>query len=156
MDDDKNVLRKSGSYLANIAGICFIAVLVLVTTNVITRLFRVVIPGVYELTGLIMLGGGAFALAYAALFESNVEITLLTDRMPKQVKKAFKVFSWLLCTLLWGFVCWRTVMLVLERGLRDRTSILHVVLMPSRICWVIGLAFLTIICLYNTVNTSRR
>jgi len=151
----ERILGKVASPMAVIAIGCFLIIMVIVTLNVITRVFNVPIPGVYELTALIMMGGGALALAYAALHRSNVEIEMVKERLPKKAQKVLKIFSWILSTLLWAVVCWQSIRILVQKGFSEHTEVIRAPYGPSRIIYTLGLAFLAIICAYNIVKTTK-
>ena len=156
MDAFERFMGRVGYFSGIIGSVSFLAVMVLITLNIITRIFKLPIQGTYELSEIITLAGGAFTLAYAALYEANVKITVLTGRLPKQTQTILQIFSSFLCLILWTVICWQAIDLVLERGLRERTVVLEVLVMPSRIIWIIGLVFLALLYFRNIVKGVRR
>jgi TRAP-type C4-dicarboxylate transport system permease small subunit len=148
-------LRRAGFFSVLIGGASFLAAMILITLNVIARMVKLPIRDSYATSELIMMAGGAYALFYAALQEANIEITVLSSRLPKQTKTILQIFSSFLSMVFWTLICWQSIGLALQRGFSECTDILKVPVLPSRIIWIIGLVFLVLLHFRNIIKKGK-
>lgn len=94
--------------LDKIAGLCMVAVMLLVVANVLLRaIFNRPILGTYEyvifLTA-VMIG---LALAYCAVQNGHIAVSFLFDRLPLKIQASVEMGMNILSTLFWGLCVWQ-------------------------------------------------
>lgn len=139
-----------------LSSICLSCVMILVLANVITRLFNIPIQGTYELSELLMMSAGGFCLAYATIHLTNIEITLVAGRLPKLAQNILHILAAAAALMIWIIILSVGINLVFERGLREQTDALHLIYLPFRCFWIIGLVLLCIASINNTYQAVRR
>jgi TRAP-type C4-dicarboxylate transport system permease small subunit len=76
----------ASTWLERIAGVALVVVMVLTGTDVVGRIFKVPIPGTFEIVefagGLII----GLALPMSTIVKQQVRIDLVTDRLPRMIK----------------------------------------------------------------------
>jgi TRAP-type C4-dicarboxylate transport system permease small subunit len=134
-----------------VIGSCFlIGLMLLMVTNIIIRLFGVTIQGAYEMSELIVVVPVAFGLGYTALYKGHVVINIIASRLSPLVRKIVQSFTLIVGAGIWAVVFWASVELIPKKvQLGEQTEVLGFPYLPFRIIWVIGLALLCLVLLYN-------
>ena len=84
-----SILKKLPEYVNYISSAALALLMLLVTLNVILRaVFKSPIMCVYDFTGFLTIIIIGFGLAYCSVKDGHIEITILTDKMPKFIGKA--------------------------------------------------------------------
>jgi TRAP-type C4-dicarboxylate transport system permease small subunit len=155
MDYFQRLLRRIGGWGGILGAVCILFIMVIITVNVITRSFDLPILGVYELAELFLIPVGAFTLAYAVIYKSQIEITILTSRLPKRIQAIFQIFASLVSTGIWALILLQSVNLIFERGLKEKTQLLKLIYLPFRWIWVLGIFLMCLALLVSTFNHRK-
>ena len=135
-----------------LGAVCILFIMVIITANVITRVFNLPIQGVYELSELLLMASGGFTLAYAAIHREHIEVTMLTSLLPKRIQTILHIFASLVSTGIWALILWQGLSLIFKRGLSEKTDFLEIVYLPFRCIWVLGLLLM---CLAVLITSSK-
>jgi len=126
--------------------------MVLIVASVVVRPFGEVIAGSYELVEVLIVVIVGFALAYTALKQRHVAISLLTSRFSQRKQVIIASFTWFLSLCTWGIIVWASTDIMFEKWLAERTEWLGVPYLPFRFVWVFGLL---LYCLVFLIELSR-
>lgn len=135
-----------------IGAVSMVAMMLLIVSNVVYRLFGHIIVGSYELTEVLILISGAFALAYAAVKGSHVVVKAIVSRFRPKVQAGLDALMSFISLGIWGSILWATTVLISQRWLTEVTEMLKVPYLPFRFIWIIGLG---IACLVYLVQLIR-
>lgn len=95
-----------------LAAVFLVMIAVLILSQVVGRLFGVVIPSADEFAGYCMSASTFLALAYTFRNGGHIRVTMVIHNAPKAVAHAFEILSLALGTLIIGFFAWHTVLMV--------------------------------------------
>lgn len=95
-----------------LAAIFLVLIVVLVFSQVVGRLFGIVIPSADEFAGYCMAASTFLALAYTFRSGGHIRVTMVIDNVPKPVAYLFEILSLTLGVLLIGFFAWYTIQMV--------------------------------------------
>jgi len=137
-------------------GACLIALTLLITVGIIVRYFGRAIPGIYELTEVIIIGGVGFALAYTTYMKGHVVVELLTERLPQRIRLAFETVTYFLSAVIWGAIVWASYNFMMDRWLGEKTDLIQIPLFPFRLIWEIGLILTTLAFLLNSIKAFMK
>lgn len=144
-----NNLYKTGVVFG---GVCLTGIMLLIVAGVVTRLFGFVILGVYELTELIAIMVGGFALAYTTFEQGHTVVGLLTERLPVRLQSALKIFTHAIGAVLWGAIAWVGLNVLLTRWTGEHSELLKVPFLPFRFIWVITLILITLAFIISSIK----
>ena len=124
------MLKKIFSKTDLLAGICFFAVMILILANIIMRkVFGLPITGTFELVGLLTATGLGLALANCELNDGNIAMSIVTDRLPRNVQLFINAIVHLVSLGFFTMVVWRVFVYgssALNRGLVSSTASLPI------------------------------
>ncbi len=139
-----------GDFLARVA---MIALMLLVTANVIARYFFKSIPGTYDYVGLICAVAVSLAVAYTAYERGHIEIEILMEHLPQRVQAIVGGFMFLVGT---GFFClasWQCVVVGISmKAAHETTMAVYVPLYPFMYVLAFGMALTALAFLMHTVQ----
>jgi len=93
-----------------ISGLALMAVIFLVNIDVVSRtFFNKPVSGSYELSQLLIAVTAAFSFAYAQVYRSHIDIPVLTERLPKKAQAVLQCVTWLLGSILFAAVTWKSM-----------------------------------------------
>ena len=156
MDYFVNIVRRMGGVGVVVAASFLIGIMVLTVANVIYRLFGPVILGSYELTKLMMVVTAGFALVYAAMWHTHVVVKIVTSRFSQRVQAIAESFASLLGIGMWGLIALSSVGFYFERGLWDRTDVLHIPFQTFRYVWIFALILFALVLLTDFYKALSR
>ena len=153
---DSIVNRVTGTGV--VIGSCFlIGLMLLMVANIIIRLFGVTIQGAYELSELIVVVPVAFGLGYTALYKGHVAVNIVASRLSPLARIIAQSFNLIVGAGIWAVVFWASVSIIPKKmQLGEQTEVLGFPYLPFRIAWVIGLALLCLVLLFNLVKLLRQ
>jgi TRAP-type C4-dicarboxylate transport system permease small subunit len=131
---------------AALAGLLIVATLALVVVQMISRLFRVTVPGVQDLAGYGVAATAFLALASTLRAGSHVRVNLLLAHLPARAAWLLEVWCCLLGAVLSGYMAYWSIDLVNDSydfG-EVASALLPVPLWIPRLTMVIGTIVLTI------------
>jgi len=83
-------------------------IMLLVTADVILRLFRRPIPGVYDIVGLVGSAVIAFALPYTTLKKGHIAVDIVVRKLPRTARVVINVANTLASLALFGLLSWQS------------------------------------------------
>ncbi len=119
----KNIIGNIAS-VVNRIGVFFVLIMMILTTaDVFLRYtFNRPIIGVFEMTEFMMLIVVGFALAYTQLTKNNINVDILTNKLPGKAQAALDVFSYLLGFGVFALIAWQCVLAGNKQILRHIVS----------------------------------
>ncbi|MCL6560978.1 MAG: TRAP transporter small permease, partial [Firmicutes bacterium] len=94
--------------LDKIAGLCMVAVMVLIVSNILLRaLFNRPILGTIDYAVFLTAVMIGLALAYCAVQNGHIAVSFLVDRLPLKMQAAVDIAMGMLCLSFWGLCAWQ-------------------------------------------------
>lgn len=135
-----------------IGGSVLVFVMILIVVNVITRLFSRVVPGVYEITELLIVVTAGFSLVYTTFLQGHIEIKILIEKLSLSVQLALRFLAYALSAIIWGTIAWVNINFMFERWIMEQTPLLNIPYLPFRFIWAISLTLIAILFLINSLE----
>lgn len=144
---------KYGDYLARIG---MVALLALVTINVIARYFFKSVQGAYDYVQLITAVSVSLAVAYTAYERGHIEIEILMERMPKRVQSIFGAVMMMISAVFFAIASWQSVVVGNSaKEANETTMAVFVPLYPFMYILAFGLALTTLAFLLHFIKHTR-
>jgi TRAP-type C4-dicarboxylate transport system permease small subunit len=109
-----NRLESSGNRLARhlfgIAGAAIVAMMLLTFADVVLRLFRLPIPGTYELVSFFSAVSVSFAMAHTCVEKGHIAVSVLVQLLPARGQALIDTLTSALSLLLFGLISWRSIL----------------------------------------------
>lgn len=109
-----NRLEASGNCLARIlfgiAGAAIVAMTLLTTADVVLRLFRLPIPGTYELVSFFSAVSVSFAMAHTCVEKGHIAVSVLVQNLPPRGQALIDSLTSALSLLLFALIAWRSIL----------------------------------------------
>ncbi|OHB33066.1 MAG: hypothetical protein A2X84_02500 [Desulfuromonadaceae bacterium GWC2_58_13] len=109
-----NRLETSGNSLARIlfgiAGAAIVVMTLLTCADVVLRLFRLPIPGTYELVSFFSAVSVSFAMAHTSVEKGHIAVSVLVQRLPARGQALIDTLTSSLSLLLFGLIAWRSLL----------------------------------------------
>lgn len=106
-----------------IAGIGIVAMLVLVTADIIgNKVFKYPIPGGIEFVTFIAVVAIAFAIAQTQLMRGHIEVEFIVDRMPPPAQRIISIIIYIFSMILFILLAWRSFIYANELMLSGEVS----------------------------------
>ncbi|GGG28146.1 membrane protein [Caldovatus sediminis] len=94
---------------AVLAGMCLVAIAVLVVAQIAGRLAGVFIRGLDQLSGYLLAAATFLALAHTFATGGHIRVELLLERLPPRSRRAVNLACLLLATAVIGYFAWHAV-----------------------------------------------
>jgi TRAP-type C4-dicarboxylate transport system permease small subunit len=94
-----------------LAAASIMGMMLLTTADVILRYFRHPIPGTYEIVGFMGSVAVGFALASTSLQRGHVAVSILFDRLPREMKGLVGLFNALVAAVFFSILTWQLILL---------------------------------------------
>ncbi|MBN1256047.1 MAG: TRAP transporter small permease [Deltaproteobacteria bacterium] len=156
MERFANIVRRISLIGTAAGGVCLIMMMLVIVANVIFRLLGGNVVGSYEMSELLIVVAVAFALGYAALEESHVDVDIVVSRFSQRWQNILKVFTSFLAMGTWALIAWATTIILSERWLTEVSEMLLIPFLPFRFVLMFGLILITLIYLLNMVTALRK
>lgn len=148
-------LNKIDKFLVAISATTLLFMMVLITTNVITRnLFNFTVKASVEFIGDYLMVMTIFlALSYTQMYRDHISVDLLMRRLPQFLKKTLTVISNLIVV---GFTSWigiinyKQALHYVEKGISS-SSVIHYPLAPAIFIVSIGCLLLAVRFMLETI-----
>ena len=135
-------------YFSYVAVVCAAFTMIIAVADVIgVKIFKWAIPSSVEYIEELMVLIVFLCIAYVELERGHIRVTIMERFMPGVLRHIFKLFGYLVGTLIIGFMSWRGFELVrysFDMGL-VKTGTVRFPLWPSHLAVFIGLTSLTIV-----------
>lgn len=87
-----------------VAGVCLFAMMALTCCDVVMRLFRHPILGVYEIVGFLGTATASLATAYTTVQRGHVSVSLLVMHLPRRIQFVVSLVTHVLSIVLFAFL----------------------------------------------------
>lgn len=151
-----NMVRKAISMGTVLGGVCLFAMMVLIVANVVTRVFGRVIPGSFEISELLIVVTASFALGYAALHESHVDVKIVVSQFSERWQVLIEVLTSFLSLITWAVTAYASALIMTERWLTEESEMLAIPYLPFRMVLMIGLILIALVYLINMLTALRK
>ena len=132
------------------------AMILLTTGNIVSRLIWVPIPGTFELMGFFGAIVTSFALGYTQRQKGHIAVDILIGAFPRRVKKALECFNSLLCLLFFCLIAWQVAEKARTlQATGEVTETLRIVYHPFTYGVAVGCGFLALVFLWDLINALR-
>ena len=139
-----------------IGGICLVAMMALIVSNIIFRLTGHVVTGSYELSELLIVVTASFAMGYAAIHETHVDVDIFVSKLSARWRSILSAFTSALSLITWTLTAWAGYLILTQRGLTEETEMLLVPYLPFRAILVFGLALMALIYLIKMLTAAKK
>lgn len=147
-----NFIRRIIAVGAAIGGVFLVAMMILIAANIIFRVFGRVIPGSFEINELLIVVTASFALSYAAVHESHVDVKIVVSKLPIKYQAIVEACTSCLSMIVWGISAYASSLIMSERWLTEKTEMLYIPYLPFRLVLVFGLILLSLVYLINMLT----
>jgi TRAP-type C4-dicarboxylate transport system permease small subunit len=93
-----------------VAGIAVFGMMALTCVDVILRLFRMPIPGTYEIVSLLGAIAVAFAMAHTSVERGHVSVSLIVQLFPRKAQGIIECIISVFGFVLFGLIAWQSVL----------------------------------------------
>ena len=156
MDYPTRFVRQTVTALTALGACLFVAMMLTVVANVISRAFGYAILGTQEAAELMMVVAVGFALGYCALMQSHIVITIVINRLQQPVRTVLAVITTILSLGIWATIAWKGAEFAREQWLAgEATHIMEWTLYPFRYVFVFGVFLLCLVLLIDLFNLLK-
>ena len=132
------------------------SVTLIITGNVIWRIFGRVIPGTYDLVETITVLVAAFAIVKCEMEKKYTTVDMLTTLMKKKTQIWFEQVCNVISFGFWATICYATIMITIDKAkVGEHTDLLKVSIIPFRATWSFALALIALLVVYNFYKNFR-
>jgi len=143
-------------WLAMLAGVALVAVMLLIVADIVLRLFGSPIPGSYELVGWLAAVAIALSLGHTQVHREHVAIEVISERLPGRLRQVLSVLIWLVASALFVAATWRLLAYAGElQAQGSRSETLQVRFYPWIYLVAIGCAGLALALLWDLFAALR-
>ena len=100
--------------LGIIAAVAIFSMMVLTCADVILRLFRMPIPGTYEIVSFMGAVAVSFAIAHTSDEKGHVAVSLVVQLLPKRAQAVIESILAALGIILFGLISWQSILYGLD------------------------------------------
>ena len=155
MERFEKLLSRVSNWGIGLGGAFLVAIMLVVVTTVITRLFKIGFTGSIEMVEVFIVVTVAFALPYTALKKGHVSIDALTSHLKPRTQAIISCFTMFLSLAIWGFITWAAFLIMQEKWLSEVSFFMKIPYLPFRIIWIIGLALFSLMYLVDFSKSIR-
>lgn len=131
-------------------------VMLIVTGNVVWRIFGKVIPGTYDLVETITVLVAAFAIVKCEMEKKYTTVDMLTTLMKKRTQIWFEQICHVISFGFWATICYATIMITIDKAkVGEYTDLLKISIIPFRAIWSYALALIALLVVYNFYKNFR-
>ena len=132
------------------------SVTLIITGNVIWRIFGRVIPGTYDLVETITVLVAAFAIVNCEYQKKHTTVDMLTTLMKKKTQIWLEQVCQVISFAFWAMICYATIMVTIDKAkVGEHTDLLKVSIIPFRATWCFALALIAALVAYNFYKNFR-
>ena len=152
-----NAFERFSNWLASkaywVAGGAIVLMMLLTCADIVLRLFRMPIPGTYELVCFLGAIAVAFAMAHTSIEKGHVAVSLVVQMLPKRVRGTIEVITNIFVLILFILIAWRSV--VYAGSLRASGEVSLTLKMPFY-PFIYGIAFSSLVlCLVKVADIYK-
>ncbi len=136
--------------------LAIISVMLIITGNVVWRIFGRVIPGTYDLVETITVLVAAFAIVKCEIEKKYTTVDMLTTHLKKRTQLWLEQLCHVISFVFWGTICYATIMVTIDKAkIGEHTDLLKISIIPFRSVWSFALALIAAIVVYNFYRNIR-
>jgi TRAP-type C4-dicarboxylate transport system permease small subunit len=140
-----------------VAAAAIVAMMLLTVADVVLRLFRMPIPGTYEMVGFLGAAIIAFSLAYTASEKGHITVDVLIQLFPKKGQAFFDALNELIGAAFFGVIAFTGMNAASEMKNSGEVSLtLELPIHPILYAIAAGCALLALILLRDFLASSKR
>ncbi len=145
------------TWFGTMIGICALtAVMLIITGNVVWRIFGKVIPGTYDLVETITVLVAAFAIVNCEFQRKHTTVDMLTTLMKRKMQLWFEQVCYVISFGFWATICYATILVTMDKAkIGEHTDLLKVSIIPFRTTWCFALALIAALVIYNFYRNVR-
>jgi len=152
----KRFLSRIDAVLVMLGGLFLVAMVLLTTGNIISRLVWVPIPGTFELMGFFGAIVASFALGYTQRQKGHIAVDILIGSFPRRVKKILECFNSVVCLLFFSIIAWQVAKkAAILKATGEVTETLRIAYHPFTYGVAVGCGFLALVFLWDLVDAVR-
>lgn len=152
----EKLIKHTVSYGTNIGAVFLVAVMSIICSNVIYRIFGGIIPGTYELVEILIVVVAGFALSDTEIHHRQTSVDMVTNHLPKKTKLWLENGCNLIGFVYWAVIAWASVILTMDKSAKgEATELLEISIIPFRVIWVFGLILVCFVILYNMFKNFK-
>ncbi len=139
----------AASVMAHVAGWTYIACALFITFDIVARTFLgFSSQATVEVTGYMLAGGIAWALAHTLIRRAHIRVDVFANRLPVRLRAPLHIFSLLLLTALGALIAWSAWELVDESALFNAhdNSALRIEMVWPQGLWAFGISAFVVCC----------
>ena len=139
------------------AGSAVVIMMLLTCTDVLLRLFRRPVPGVYEIVGFLGTVVIAFSLAYTSLEKGHIAVEILVEKLPPWMRVGIDAAVSLIGAVLFALITWQSVAYAADLKQSGEISVtLTMPIYPFIYGIAVGSALLCLVLLMETLRGAIR
>lgn len=138
-----------------IGSIFLLFMMIVIVANIVYRMSGHVIKGSYELCELFIVITASFALGYAALHKSHVDVDIVAANLPGRLQAALKVLTSFLAMATWAVTAWAGSIILIDRWSTEESEMLLIPFYPFRLVLFMGLILVALIYLIDLISAMK-
>lgn len=105
-----------------LAGVFLVSIAVLVTAQIVARLFGEILPSADQFAGFCLAATSFLGLAYAFRNGSHIRVTLFVRHLRGRWRRLFLILALAIALAVTGTFAWHTVIMVVQNWARDEVT----------------------------------
>ena len=155
MDRFTNIIGRIIGIGMAVGAAFLVGMMVLIVANIIYRLTGHVIVGSFEISELLIVVTAAFALGYAALQKSHVDVGIVVSRFPRRWQAILEALTSFLSMGTWAVAAWAGSLILFERWHTEESELLLIPFFPFRLVLFLGLILIALVYLIYLLKALR-
>ncbi len=140
-----------------IAALAIFIMMALTVADVILRMFRMPIPGTYELVSFLGAVAVSFAMAHTSAKKGHVAVTLVVQLLPRRLQGIIEIFISVFGIMLFGLIARQSVLYALDTQRSGEVSVtLQLPFYPVIYGIALSAAVVCIILIVDLVNAIAK
>lgn len=140
MDKLHKVINRIVISLSTVSIFTFLSMALVIVANVVMRAFDRPILGTQEIVGILMVVTVSFAIAYCALLQNHIVITIIITHLKTPTKRILAIITTTLSLFIWIIISWQCAAFALEQWkINEKTTVIEWPLYPLRFIFAFGL-----------------
>lgn len=152
----ERLIKRTIHYGTNTGGLFLVAIMLMVCSNVVFRIFAGVIPGTYELVEILIVVVAGFALSDTEIHHRQTRVDMVTSHLPKNMKRWLENVSYLISLVYWAIIAWASLNITIDKAAKgETTDVLNISIIPFRVIWILGLVLICLVIIYHLSKNSK-
>jgi len=142
--------------LAIVGTVCLMGMMLIVMTNIVTRVFGKAILGTYEAVELLIVVMVIFSIGYSAIQKDHVVVSVIISQLSKSVQRILYIFTTFLSLGIWGLIAWYSYKFARDMQLvNERTAIMEWPVYHFRYIFAFGTIILCLVLFLDIFKALR-